>query len=85
MAESDLDKDEIEIVEEEEQQETQELAADSDGSSEEGSEKEQELEQYSKSVQNRISKLTQRYREEESQRKAAIEFAEAVKKLERKG
>ena len=80
MAESDLDKDEIEIVEEEEQQETQELAADSDGSSEDGSGKEQELEQYSKSVQNRISKLTQRYREEESQRKAAIEFAEAVKR-----
>ena len=80
MADDAVEKDEIEIVEVEEQQETQKLAADSDESSEESSGKEQELEQYSKSVQNRISKLTQRYREEESQRKAAIEFAEAVKK-----
>lgn len=80
MAEVAVEKDEIEIVEEEEQQEAQELAAESDESSEEDLGKEQELEQYSKSVQNRISKLTQRYREEESQRKAAIEFAEAVKK-----
>jgi len=80
MAEVAVEKDEIEIVEEEEQQEAQELAAEYDESSEEDLGKEQELEQYSKSVQNRISKLTQRYREEESQRKAAIEFAEAVKK-----
>ena len=39
-----------------------------------------ELEQYSESVQKRISKLTHRYREEERQRQAAIEYAEAVKK-----
>ena len=39
-----------------------------------------ELEQYSESVQRRISKLTNRFREEERQRQAAIEYAEAVKK-----
>jgi hypothetical protein len=39
-----------------------------------------ELEQYSESVQKRISKLTHRYREEERQRQAAIEYAEAIKK-----
>ena len=38
-----------------------------------------ELEQYSESVQRRISKLTNRFREEERQRQAAIEYAEAVK------
>ena len=39
-----------------------------------------ELEQYSESVQRRISKLTNRFREEERQRQAAIDYAEAVKK-----
>jgi hypothetical protein len=81
MAEAAVEKEEIEIVEDDTQQGVEvEAQADTDNSSEDGVAKEQELEQYSKSVQNRISKLTQRYREEESQRKAAIEFAEAVKK-----
>ena len=39
-----------------------------------------ELEQYSESVKRRISKITSKYREEERQRQAAIEYAEAVKK-----
>jgi hypothetical protein len=39
-----------------------------------------ELDQYSESVQRRISKITSKYREEERQRNAAIEYAEAVKK-----
>ena len=39
-----------------------------------------ELDQYSESVQKRISKITSKYREEERQRNAAIEYAEAVKK-----
>jgi len=39
-----------------------------------------ELEQYSESVQRRISKLTNRFREEERQRQAALDYAEAVKK-----
>ena len=42
--------------------------------------KSDELEQYSESVQRRISKLTNRFREEERQRQAAIDYAEAVKK-----
>jgi DNA repair exonuclease SbcCD ATPase subunit len=74
MAEKEIEKDEIEIVEEEEQ-----LVVEAEAEAESAG-KEEELENYSKSVQNRISKLTQRYREEESQRKAALEFAEAVKK-----
>ena len=41
---------------------------------------EDELQEYSKNVQQRISKLTKKYRDEEAQRVAAIEFAEAVKK-----
>ena len=81
MAEAAVEKEEIEIVEDDTQQGVEvEAQADTDDSPEDSVAKEQELEQYSKSVQNRISKLTQRYREEESQRKAAIEFAEAVKK-----
>jgi len=81
MAEAAVEKDEIEIVEDDTQQEIEvEAQADAENPSDDSVVKEQELEQYSKSVQNRISKLTQRYREEESQRKAAIEFAEAVKK-----
>jgi len=39
-----------------------------------------ELENYSDSVKKRISKLTSKFREEERQRQAAIEYAEAVKK-----
>ena len=41
---------------------------------------ESELQEYSKNVQQRISKLTKKYRDEEAQRVAAVEFAEAVKK-----
>ena len=41
---------------------------------------EDELQEYSKNVQQRISKLTKKYRDEEAQRLAAVEFAEAVKK-----
>jgi len=39
-----------------------------------------ELSDYSDSVKKRISKLTSKFREEERQRQAAIEYAEAVKK-----
>ena len=41
---------------------------------------EDELEHYSDSVKKRISKLTSKFREEERQRQAAIDYAEAVKK-----
>jgi hypothetical protein len=63
----------IEVEPVEEQPEAEQEAADSEG-------KEDELEQYSESVQKRISKLTNRFREEERQRQAAIEYAEAVQK-----
>ena len=39
-----------------------------------------DLSEYSESVKKRISKLTNRFREEERQRQAALEYAEAVKK-----
>ena len=39
-----------------------------------------ELSEYSKNVQDRIRKITQKYRKEEAERKAAIEYAEAVQK-----
>ena len=73
------EKEELEIIEtdateemiDEEQQEAAAPEADNDDG---------ELEQYSESVQKRISKLTHRYREEERQRQAALEYAEAVKK-----
>ena len=39
-----------------------------------------DLSEYSDSVKKRISKLTNRFREEERQRKAAIDYAESIKK-----
>ena len=45
----------------------------------ETSSKEDELEEYSDGVQKRINGLTKRFREEERQKQAAIEFAESVK------
>lgn len=39
-----------------------------------------EHEEYSSSVKKRINDLTKKWREEERQKKAAIEFAESVKK-----
>jgi len=43
-------------------------------------EKEDDLSDYSQAVKKRISTLTYKFREEEKQRQAAIEFAESVKK-----
>ena len=40
----------------------------------------EELENYSESVKKRISKLTNKFREEERQRQAALQYAEGVKK-----
>ena len=69
---------EIEIAEEESQEAevVEETEEDSDS---EKDEKEEELDQYSKNVQSRISKITQKYRDEEAQRIAAVEFAQKVK------
>lgn len=72
------EKEELEIIETDVQEEVVEEQQDNAEAPE--AENEDELEQYSDSVQKRISKLTHRYREEERQRQAAIEYAEAVKK-----
>ena len=76
------EKEELEVVEvDEEQAETAvEQPDEEQAPAEEEAKSEDELEQYSESVQRRISKLTNRFREEERQRQAAIEYAEAVKK-----
>ena len=90
MSTNAAEEQEIEIIEEDDKEQQEELKVEEEApaseeqsaSEEERSEpdKEEELEQYSKSVQTRINKLTHKFREEESQRKAAMEFAEAVKK-----
>lgn len=77
--------DEIEVIteetEEQSEPETQELDQEPDQApvKKEGDD-EDEIENYSESVQRRIRKLTAKYREEERQRQAAIDYAEAVKK-----
>ena len=81
------EKEELEVVEVDEEQVEAAVEQPEDVSREtsedvpaEQEAKPDELEQYSESVQRRISKLTNRFREEERQRQAAIEYAEAVKK-----
>lgn len=72
---------EIEIVEAEEQEEVQAASEEPEQQEEQPqAANEDELQEYSKNVQARISKLTKKYRDEEAQRVAAIEFAESVKK-----
>lgn len=77
---AEMEENEIEIVETEENEAPE--AELSDGQQEESQDqsKEDELSDYSRSVQQRISKLTHKYREEESARKSAVAFAEDVKK-----
>jgi len=81
------EKEELEIIEQED--DSQEVAEQQEEKAEVEAEAEQEapkndnedeLAQYSESVQRRIRTLTGKYREEERQRQAAIEYAEAVKK-----
>jgi hypothetical protein len=72
------EKEELEVIaEDEEGGEVEELKAEHQAESKDDDD---ELENYSESVQRRIRKLTSKYREEERQRQAAIEYAEAVKK-----
>ena len=71
---------EIEIVDPNAEEEVEEVEAEAQAEEPAQEANENELEQYSKSVQQRISKLTKKYRDEEAQRQAAVEFAEAVKK-----
>ena len=81
---ADLEEDqgqEIEVTEEETQEEQAEQETVEEASENEGQkdDKEEELDQYSKNVRDRISKITQKYRDEEAQRIAAVEFAQKVK------
>ena len=77
------EKEELEIIAEDEEggeveEQKVELKAEDQAESKDDDD---ELENYSESVQRRIRKLTGKYREEERQRHAAaIEYAEAVKK-----
>jgi hypothetical protein len=67
---------EIEIIEKEQETDEVTVEAKDKPKSEDGD----DLSEYSDSVKKRISKLTNRFREEERQRQAAVEYAEAVKK-----
>ena len=80
LAEKEEEGVEIVTADEEEQQSEDVSRETSEDAPAEQEAKPDELEQYSESVQRRISKLTNRFREEERQRQAAIEYAEAVKK-----
>lgn len=77
------EKEELEVVDTEEQ--AQEITIEEPNTEEPETEAteekdEDELAQYSESVQRRIRTLTGKYREEERQRQAAVEYAEGVKK-----
>ena len=67
---------EIEIDAKEEETDEITVEAKDEPKSEDGD----DFSEYSDSVKKRISKLTNRFREEERQRQAAVEYAEAVKK-----
>jgi len=77
--------DEIEVITEETEEQSEPETQESDQEPDQAPVKkegddEDEIENYSESVQRRIRKLTAKYREEERQRQAAIDYAEAVKK-----
>ena len=67
-----------------EPQEEDSLTSASEPEIEVSSESEDELEDYSTSVQNRISNLTKRFREEERQKQSAIQYAENVNRKTRR-
>lgn len=81
MAEA-AEKEELEIIEAEDDQEEAVVAdsGDQDNQEEASASADDEIANYSESVQRRIKTLTGKYREEERQRQAALEYAEAVKK-----
>ena len=69
----------------EEEQEEQEVVVEEEKTEDAGEAQavdaaDEDLSEYSESVKKRISKLTNRFREEERQKQSAIEFAESVKK-----
>ena len=78
---AEMEEKEIDIVELEETEAPEaEVSEDQQQAEDQAQSKEDELSDYSKSVQQRISKITHKYREEESARKSAVAFAEDVKK-----
>ena len=79
---AEVEENEIEIVEadEAEEQPVPEAQDTDEGSQDNESEKENELNDYSKNVQQRINTITYKYREEEAARKSAVAYAEAIKK-----
>lgn len=78
---AEMEEKEIDIVELEETEAPEaEVSEDQQQEEDQAQSKEDELSDYSKSVQQRISKITHKYREEESARKSAVAFAEDVKK-----
>ena len=77
---------EVEVIEDGEKEEERQTAENSTVGNTEGTAENQEqvaddedLSEYSDTVKKRISKLTNRFREEERQRKAALDYAESVK------
>lgn len=88
--EVEVETDEIEVITETEDDSTEpqveqpaeeiEEAVETAAAEEPEKKDEDELAEYSESVQRRIRKLTAKFREEERQREAAIQYAEAVKK-----
>ena len=68
---------EVEVVEEELQEE---VSQEPQQEQQEAKSEDEELSEYSKNVQRRIKKINDKFRQEEAERKAAVEYAEAVKK-----
>jgi len=79
---AEVEENEIVVVEAEEAegQPVPEAQDTDEGSQDNESEKENELNDYSKNVQQRINTITYKYREEEAARKSAVAYAEAIKK-----
>tara|TARA_A100000172_G_C3034132_1_gene107860 strand:- start:621 stop:1541 length:921 start_codon:yes stop_codon:yes gene_type:complete len=74
---------EIEEEQNEQQEDKPEVSTDTEVAAEEKKQEASDaddLSQYSESVKKRITKLTKKYREEERERQAAVQFAESVKK-----
>ena len=77
---AEMEEKEIDIVELEETEAPEAEVSEDQQEENQTQSKEDELSEYSKSVQQRISKITHKYREEEQRTKKAVAYAEDVKK-----
>ena len=77
---AEMEEKEIDIVELEETEAPEAEVSEDQQEENQAQSKEDELSDYSKSVQQRISKITHKYREEEQRTKKAVAYAEDVKK-----